>query len=486
MRLHPLILQDHYRRWWWVHLVGFLLFGAIGVAVGHGLDPHKIPLGVGALLGAVTLAVTLNARTNARTLLSLPIRASELGTTFWWIAVPLSALAPAAGLAVGWMVSGLFGSTVPVGVAALLRFLLLTQSVSAFQFTMLCFMPNAYPSDLREKILGWVTGAFWGIGLSASCSFTLFWSESRTVWDPLSCGILAMGATCGLVSWHRRTAFLLQRARKNEGPTQSVSSTVVLPKPSGLDGFAGLYLSMFSVGSALGLVISGALWAYMALSPDRMAAIRPKVFPAHLFLFGETVTIVMKPGVLAGARAALIWMMIVFPFLSVWPSLASLRHWRTLPISAQSMAWVLIGLHLTGSFGSILPMHALMKWLSIQSSWPASQPLLVWSDLGLLVLEAGLFAMVPAFALRFGVKLLKLVAGSVLLLMLTASTQRMLSPILDRFFEHGGEQPATVAFALTGVILLFVAQAWIVRSLRHQSRIFSPGFHQIGRLNTGA
>jgi hypothetical protein len=58
------------------------------------------------------------------------------------------------------------------------------------------------------------------------------------------------------------------------------------------------------------------------------------------------------------------------------------------------MAWVLIGLHLTGSFGSSLPMHALMKWLSIQSSWPASQPLLVWLDLGLLVLEAGLFAMV--------------------------------------------------------------------------------------------
>jgi flagellar biogenesis protein FliO len=61
----------------------------------------------------------------------------------------------------------------------------------------------------------------------------------------------------------------------------------------------------------------------------------------------------------------------------------------------------------------------------------------------------------------------------------------MLSPNLNRFFEQGGEQPATVAFALTGVILLFVAQAWIVRSLRHQSRIFSPGFPQFGRLNAG-
>ena len=242
MNLHPLILRDHYQRWWWAHLMGFLLFAAIGVAVGFGLDPHKIPLGVGAFLGAVTLAVELNARTNARTLLSFPVRASELGTTLWWIGVPLSALAPTAGLAIGWTVSGLFGSTAPVGIAALLRFLLLTQAVSAFQFTVLCFMPNADTSDLREKILGRFTGAFWGIGLSASCSFTMFWSESRALWDPLSSGILAMGVICGLVSWHRRTGFLLQRARKNEGPTQSVRSTVVLPKPSRLDGFAGLYI----------------------------------------------------------------------------------------------------------------------------------------------------------------------------------------------------------------------------------------------------
>ena len=484
MKLHPLILRDHYRRWWWAHLVGFLLFAAIGVVVGFWLDPHKIPLGAGALLGAVTRALALNARTNARTLLSLPVRTSELGTTFWWIAVPLSALAPTAGLALGWTVSGLFGSTVPVDVAALLRFLLLTQAVSAFQFAVLCFMPNADTSDPREKILGGLTGAFWGIGLSASCLFTVFWPESRLLWDPLSCGILAMGAVCGLVSWHWRTAFLLQRARKNEGPTHSVRSTVVLSKPSCLDGFAGLYLARFFVGVAFGLALSGALWAYMALSPDRMAAIRPQVVPVHRF--GEPVTIVMKPGVLAGARATLMYMMIALPFLSVWPSLASLRHWRTLPISAQSMAWVLIGLHLTASFGSILPMHALMKWLSIQSSWPASQPLLVWLDLGLLVLEAGLFAMVPAFALRFGVKSFNPWWVVLLSLLVAFVAQLKLSPILDQFFEQGGEHFATVASALTGVILIFVAQAWIVRTLRHQSRIFSPGFHQFGRLNTGA
>jgi hypothetical protein len=83
MKLHPLILRDHYRRWWWAHLVVFLLFAAIGVQVGHGLDPHWIPLVAGAILGAVTLAAELNGRTNARTLLSFPVRASELGTTWW-------------------------------------------------------------------------------------------------------------------------------------------------------------------------------------------------------------------------------------------------------------------------------------------------------------------------------------------------------------------------------------------------------------------
>jgi hypothetical protein len=92
---------------------------------------------------------------------------------------------------------------------------------------------------------------------------------------------------------------------------------------------------------------------------------------------------------------------------------------------------------------------------------------------------------VLAFALRFGVKSFN-PWWFLLLSPLVVVAQSMLSPIPDQFFEQGGEQLATVAFALTGVILLFVAQAWIVRSLRHQSRIFSPGFHQFGRLNTGA
>ena len=115
----------------------------------------------------------------------------------------------------------------------------------------------------------------------------------------------------------------------------------------------------------------------------------------------------------------------------------------------------------------------------IAMQWLASQPL-VWSDLGLMMLAGGLFAVLFAFALRFGINWL------LLPFLLVSITQPMLSPILGRFFEQGGRQSATAAYAVTGVILLFVAQAWIVRSLRHQSRIFSPGFHQFGRLNTGA
>ena len=436
MKLHPWILRDHYRRWWWAHLVGFLLFAAIGVAVGFGLDPHKIPLGAGAVLIAVTLGVAFH----ARTLLSLPIRASELGTTLWWIGVPLSALAPTAGLAIGWTVSGLFGSTAPVGIAALLRFLLLTQAVSAFQFTVLCFMPNADTSDPREKILGRFTGAFWGIGLSASCSFTLFWSESRALWDPLSSGILAMGVICGLVSWHRRTAFLLQRARKNEGPTQSVRSTVVLPKPSRLDGFAGLYiqtvLRMAGIGFASSAVAGGILAWWGKMVSMRIGD----------FWVGPSAVMIVA-------------------------CLRSLRHWRTLPISVERMSWLMIRLLLTGYCALMLPLIA-MQWL-------ASQPF-VWSDLGLMMLAGGLFAVLFAYALRFGINWL------LLPFLLVSITQPMLSPILGRFIEQGGKQSATAAFVLTGVILLFVAQAWIVRSLRHQSRIFSPGFHQFGRLNTSA
>ena len=437
MKLHPLIFQDHYRRWWWAHLVGFLLFAAIGVAVGFGLDPHKIPLGSGAYLGVVTLVVAFH----ARTLLSLPIRASELGTTLWWIAVPLSALSPTAGLAIGWTVSGLFGSTVLVEVAVLLRFLLLTQSLSAFQFTVLCFIPNSDTSNPREKILLGFTGVFWLIGLIAGSFVSLSWSESHALWDPLSCGILAMGVICGLVSWHRRTAFLLQRARKNEGPTQSVRSTVVLPKPSRLDGFAGLYiqtvLRMAGIGFASSAVAGGILAWWGKMVSMRIGD----------FWVGPSAVMIVA-------------------------CLRSLRHWRTLPISVEHMSWLMIRLLLTGYCALMLPLIA-MQWL-------ASQPL-VWSDLGLMMLAGGLFAVLFAFALRFGINWL------LLPFLLVSITQPMLHPlILGRSFDQDGKQSATAAFAFTGVILLFVAQAWIVRTLRHQSRIFSPGFHQFGRFNTSA
>ena len=436
MNLHPLILRDHYRRWWWAHLVGFLLFAAIGVAVGHGLDPHWIPLGCGALLGS---AVALTAQTNARILLSLPIRASELGATLWWIVVPLSGLVPTFGLTVGWAVSGRFGSAVPMDVGVLLWFLLLTQAVSAFQFTVVGFIPNAETHDLRDKTPGVFTVEFGSSGQIASCFFPLFWSEPRALWDPLSCGILAMGVMCGIVSWRRRTAFLLQRSRKNEGPTQSVRSAVVLPKPSRLDGFAGLYLRMAGRGFAIG------------------------AFPAAVILLFR----------LPDMGSMQIWVVMGFSagVPMIMEGLGSLRHWRTLPISAERMSWVMIRLLLTGCCAWLLPLIAMHRLVG--------QPL-GWLNLGWMVLACGLLAVLFAFALRFGMKWFML-PWTVLF------TPLMLHPlILGRFIEQGGKQSATAAFVLTGVILLFVAQAWIVRSLRHQSRIFSPGFHQFGRLNTGA
>jgi hypothetical protein len=439
MKLHLLILQDHYRRWWWAHLVGFLLFAAIGVAVGFGLDSHKIPLGAGALLGS---AVALTALTNARILLALPIRASELGATLWWIVVPLSGLVPTFGLTVGWTVSGRFGSAVPIDVGVLLWFLLLTQAVSAFQFTVVGLIPNAEAHDPREKTPGVFTVEFGLSGLIASCFFPLYWPESRALWDPLSCVILAVGAVCGLVSWHRRTAFLLQRARKREGPPQSVRSTVVLPMPSRLDGFAGLYLRMAGRGFAI-----GAFPAAMSLLfwlPD-MGSMRIG-FPWVVMGFSAGIPMIME-------------------------GLGSLRHWRTLPISAERMSWVMIRLLLTGCCAwllSLIAMHQLV-----------GQPL-GWSNLGWMVLACGLLAVLFAFALRFGMNWF-------MLPWLVLFTPLMLDPVIPgRFFEQGGKQSATAAFVLTGVILLFVAQAWIVRSLRHQSRIFSPGFHQIRRLNAGS
>jgi hypothetical protein len=324
-------------------------------------------------------------------------------------------------------------------VGVLLWFLLLTQAVSAFQFTVVGFIPNAETHDPRDKTPGVFTVEFGLSGLISSCFFPLFWSAPRALWDPLSCGILAMGVMCGIVSWRRRTAFLLQRSRKNEGPKQSVRSTLALSKPSRLDGFAGLYLRMAGRGFAIG------------------------AFPAAVILLFR----------LPDMGSMQIWVVMGFSagVSMIMEGLGSLRHWRTLPISAERMSWVMIRLLLTGCCAWLLSLIAMHRLVG--------QPL-GWSNLGWMVLACGLLAVLFAFALRFGMNWFML-PWTVLF------TPLMLHPlILGRLIEQGGKQSATAAFVLTGVILLFVAQAWIVRSLRHQSRIFSPGFHQFGRLNTGA
>ena len=431
MNLHPLIFRDHYRRWWWAHLVGFLLFAAIGVAVGHGLDPHWIPLGAGALLGS---AVALTAQTNARILLSLPIRASELGATLWWIVVPLSGLVPTFGLTVGWTVSGRFGSAVPMDVGVLLWFLLLTQAVSAFQFTVVGFIPNAETHDLRDKTPGVFTAEFGSSGLIASCFFPLFWANAHTVWDPLSCAILAMGAVCGLVSWHRRTAFLLQRARKNEGPTQSGSSLVILPQPSRLDGFAGLFLPTLLRSGLCGF----------GLSALGMSAI-PSIIWTNLFRSG----------------AQSIGFVVLLSAGMDMTVLSSLRHLRTLPFSAARLAWTLIGLQVTVWNGLILPLVA--TECLIGTSFGGSA-------LGAAVFGSGWLAIQIAFALRFGAKWAFLAYALFMFSVLGLPSLGV---------KFGPTEPV-----VAGVLLIFVAQAWMARTLRHQSRIFSPGFHQIGRLNS--
>jgi hypothetical protein len=135
---------------------------------------------------------------------------------------------------------------------------------------------------------------------------------------------------------------------------------------------------------------------------------------------------------------------------------------RTLPFSAARLAWTLIGLQVTVWNGLILPLVATECLIGTS---------LGGSALGAAVFGSGWLAIQIAFALRFGAKWAFLAYALLI-------------------FSVFGLPSLGVTFGLTepvvaGVLLIFVAQAWMARTLRHQSRIFSPGFHQIGRLNSG-
>ena len=92
-----------------------------------------------------------------------------------------------------------------------------------------------------------------------------------------------------------------------------------------------------------------------------------------------------------------------------------------------------------------------------------------------MVLGIGLVALLLAFVLRFGMKAFMIILWAIMVV------PALSAPFLRRL-PAWGERESAVA----GIVLLLVAWAWMGYTLRHRSRIFTPGFYQFGGLSRGA
>ncbi|HSH95111.1 MAG TPA: hypothetical protein VK968_13250, partial [Roseimicrobium sp.] len=371
MNINLLILKDFYRRWWWAYLIGILAFAGVGFALGYASNYNVIPLAGGAFLGAVLIAADLNFRTNARTLLSLPVKAQELGRTLWLLSVPFSALILAVTLALGWWLANLCGAPKSFETAVVIRFFLLTMSVNALMTTIFTFMPHRMPDTTAEKVIGQIAGGAWGLVISFGFYTPVFWPKSGKVWDPVSLCILAGGIVAGIISWKRCSTMLRNRTRRTGVSSSSQTARAEARiRPERFNGIAWMFGRTFilSAGTSLLMMLMIQLMlSLMMQSTAQWSSPFMSLFPLLFVLLAQ-----------------------------LQPPMSALRHWRSLPITTSNLSLIFIGLvlttvcgaALTGGVATLFGMHLSLEWLTLP----------------IFVLGLGLFTLSLAFLMYIGIK----------------------------------------------------------------------------------
>lgn len=442
MKPNLLYLQDFYRRWWWAYLLGFIIFAGVGAGFSYSKTHSALPMAGGAFLGAVLLATELNFRTNARTLLTLPMSLQELSASLWFISVPLSSMFITGATAAGTLIAAAAGAKHPLNASELLLFMLLTMAVSAFMLVVLTFLMHRPPENAGEQMIAALSGGAWGLGISAGFSAPMF-MKSANLSDPLSLGILLTGMVCAVVSWYRCRTMLRNRAYGMGTAKPAARASTSLPA-GGMNGLSWLFVRTF--GTAIGFSVVMQLFMQLIL---RLM---------HAPVRGQTVS-----------------MLVFFPlfFISIMllqPQMTALRHWRSLPLTSSQLALLYLGLCLITIGGALTP---LALYVLLDGSFSAP-----WLSFPLLVFGTGLFCLLVSFIMHFGIK------WAMFLPMLVIPAL-VVVPYVMSIKEIPWSLTGSPLTLLAGLLLVWAAYQWNLRTIRKRSRVYQSNFHLLGRMQMG-
>lgn len=443
MKTNTLLLKDFYRRWWWAYLLGFLTLAGVGAGYAVSKSHTILPIGGGAFLSAVLLSSDLTFRTNARTLLSLPVRLTEIGRTYWLICVLYSALFVTGATALGSMIAALFGAKYGLSASELFRMFYLNGAVNAIMLLTLTYLPHRQPENTTEQLTGGFAGIIWGLGVGASFSAPMFWPKSTQLQQSITITLLLIGIVSAIVAWQRCTVMFVNRAAPAAGTTSKKASSYSL-SAGGLSGVRWLLIRTFGQSICHSLLMQLVLHLTMRLMG---APINSATMP----------TLILFP-------------VFFISVLMLLPNMTALRHLRSLPLSAKQLALLFLALPAVSIMGIFIttPLYLLFD----------REFFAYFLKLPLLVFGIGMFCLFLSLMLNIGVKWGMI---GVVLVVPVITMLAMLRQVLHISWDIT-TSPYT---AFLGLVLLLAAYCWNLHAIRSCSKIYLPHFHLMGRNQFG-
>jgi len=320
------IILDHFRRRAWVFVVGALIQIGLGFAqAAFAARGRENPLAVfqfqiGAFLGALMLSFDLQ-RGLARTALPLPLTAAQLGRAWWLATVALPGLGLGGLMALGVGVYHVLNPGRSVAwetMAANVLVLVLTLGASFTLVFQMVRSPAA--SSPWERALHIGSSLLWGLSLGGGFLFmhNLSGHPGRLAF------LLLLGVSLSVIGGIRAGAFAHAHAGFR-GATEGGRSGASAPAaPASRGGFTGLSLLIFQ-NAGRGFLIGLGMLAVVPV----MAKLQGQANLADILRHS------------GGASSSPFWLVLTFAML---PAILQLRHLRTLPISSNRLAAVLISL----------------------------------------------------------------------------------------------------------------------------------------------
>lgn len=454
-----LILRDHFRRWWWVWLIGLVGCGGFAFTSCLPDEQHRssgvfFPLVM--FLGSLLLSMDLQ-RGHARAVLAMPVTPKQIARAWWWASVGIPSLALAVLTVFALALTAIFHG----GSAAMERAFIywLTNSLL---LGVLFFALTGIPAKPGNAD-GWVkqvVGVFFGILWGASFGGWWFFYQYLT---PETKGFelfVAIALILTIVGWFRAETLVQERAGSRIGFQASSRKGA---KPSrGAEGRGGLPFlvqSTFNRMMLFGLVTAGSFILFFSLT----------VAPKFAAISTQTHGVVKASAWNGNFPSFVVFQFLWVVALQIIPLCMHLRLLRTLPVSAPKLAAVLV-------FTPLAAMLVFLYLTGLLVAGASHQPLISAAEVfrqggGLQLGLAAIF--IPMLVWRgWGI-----VTYLVFIVMIMGG-------IFGSIFANTQFSSATGG----GISLLLIGGAFLATkfTLERSSHAFRPRASQIGGWNWGA